>query len=163
MTDAALRFATIDVDAHAAACVAFRRDSFLCSFGVDGFFEEAGPSGEHYLARLRRRIHDWPDGYVHIWLGDRLIGQLEMRILDEPRIGYVHLFYLVEDMRGAGHGTTLHEHALAFMAACRVDVVQLSASPTNTRALAYYRKHGWRVLGPRPGRDNVILLEHAVP
>jgi len=78
-----LVFSPIILELHASACVAFRRDSFLCSFGVDGFFDEAGP--------------------------------------------------------------------------------QLSVSPTNARALAFYRKHGWRDLGLRPGRDNVHLMECDVP
>ena len=43
-----------------------------------------------------------------------------------------------------------------------VGSMQLSVSPTNARALAYYRKHGWRDLGLRPGRDNVHLWERDV-
>jgi hypothetical protein len=37
-----LVFKPIDLDSHASVCVEFRRDSFVCSFGVDSFFNEAG-------------------------------------------------------------------------------------------------------------------------
>lgn len=159
-----LRFATIDLAAHASICVAFRRDSFVCSFGSDErFVANAGPDGAGYVERLRQHIADFPDGYVHVWQGGAIIGQLEMRIKDEPRHhGYVNLFYLVEAQRAAGHGDALHDYALAFMCKHGVDSMQLSVSPTNARALAYYRKHAWRDLGLRPGRDDVHLLERDV-
>lgn len=158
-----LVFRPIDIDAHALVCVEFRRDSFICSFGVDGFFEEAGATGVHYIERLRLRMARFRDGYVHAWLGDTIVGQIEMKILDEPRIGYVNLFYLVDRLRGAGFSSELHEHAMRFMLRHGVDAVRLSVSPSNARALAYYRKHGWRDLGLRPGRNDVHLMEREVP
>src|SRR5690606_10452224 len=97
-----LAFRPIDLDSHASVCVVFRRDSFICSFGVDGFFNEAGPDGVDYIERLRMRTAKFPDGHVHVWDGDEIVGQMEMQIVDEPRRGYVNLFYLIEEMRGAG-------------------------------------------------------------
>ena len=97
-----LKFMPIDFDEHASLCVAFRRDSFICSFGVDNFFDDAGPDGVHYIERLRLRATKFRDGYVHVWHDDRIVGQMEMQILEEPRAGYVNLFYLVEGMRGSG-------------------------------------------------------------
>lgn len=158
-----LRFMPIDLDAHASVCVAFRRDSFLCSFGVDGFFDEAGPEGVHYIERLRLRTTRFKDGYVHVWHEDRIVGQMEMQILEEPRRGYVNLFYLVEEMRGTGVSGELQHYAMSFMQHHGVQTAQLSVSPTNARAFAYYRKHGWRDLGLRPGRDNVNLMERDIP
>ena len=158
-----LTFKPIDLDAHASLCVAFRRDSFICSFGEDNFFDEAGPDGVNYIERLRLRITKFPDGYVHAWYGDKIVGQLEMQILDEPRRGYVNLFYLVEAKRGAGISGELQDYAMDFMRRHRVQTAQLSVSSTNVRALAFYHKHGWRDLGPRPGRDIVNLMECDVP
>ena len=158
-----LVFKPIDLHAHAPVCVAFRRDSYICSFGEDGFFQEDGPNGMHYLEWLRLRINKFPDGCVHAWQGDKIVGQMEMQILEEPRRGYVNLFYLVEEMRGAGVSGELQEYAMDFMRRHGVPIAQLSVSPTNRRALAFYRKHGWRDLGLRPGRDNVNLMECDVP
>ena len=158
-----LVFKPIDLDTHASVCVAFRRDSFMCSFGEDGFFNEAGPGGMQYIERLRLRITKFPDGYVHAWLGDKIVGQMEMQILEEPRRGYVNLFYLVKEMRGAGVSGELQGYAMDFMRWHGVRIAQLSVGPTNARALAFYRKHSWRDLGLRPGRDNVKLMECDVP
>jgi len=154
-----LVFKPIDLDTHALVCVAFRRDSYICSFGEDGFINEAGPAGVYYLKRLRLGIAKFPDGYIHIWQGDKIIGQMEMQILDEPLRGYVNLFYLVKEMRSAGISGELQDYAMSFMCRYGVQIAQLSVSPTNARALAFYRKHGWKDLGLRPGRDNVNLME----
>jgi hypothetical protein len=102
-----LAFKPIDLDAHTSVCVAFRRDSFICSFGVDGFFNEAGPDGAQYIERLRVRTARFKDGYVHIWHGARIVGQMEMQILEEPRCGYVNLFYLIAEMPGSNIGGEL--------------------------------------------------------
>jgi ribosomal protein S18 acetylase RimI-like enzyme len=158
-----LCFIPIDLETHAAICVAFRRDSFVCSFGVDRFFDEAGPDGVNYLGRLRSHIARFPDGYLHVWRGDEVVGQLEMQIRDAPQIGYVNLFYLIEPLRGVGLGGQLQDRAVTFMQHHGVKTMQLSVSPSNVRALAYYRKHGWRNAGPRPGRADVVLMERDVP
>ena len=158
-----LAFRPIDLDLHAATCVAFRRDSFICSFGAEGFMAEAGPDGADYIARLRLRTAKFPDGYVHVWLGAQIVGQMEMQILEEPRRGYVNLFYLIDALRGAGVSRELQGYAMRFMRRHGVQTAQLSVSPTNARALGFYRKHGWRDLGLRPGRTNVNLMECAVP
>ena len=159
---ARLAFRPIDLDSHASVCVAFRRDSFLCSFGVDDFFVEAGPNGVDYIARLRLRTAKFPTGYVHVWSGDVIVGQMEMQILDDPRRGYVNLFYLRPESRGLGFGADLQQYAMSFMRSHGVDTAQLSVSPTNGRALAYYRKHGWHDLGPRPDSSRVHLMQRDV-
>jgi ribosomal protein S18 acetylase RimI-like enzyme len=159
---ARLVFRPIDLSAHAGTCIAFRRDSYLCSFGNDGFMEEAGPDGSVYIEKLKIRTPRFPDGYVHAWLGDAIVGQLEMQILDGPRRGYVSLFHLAAPQRGTDLGGELQEHAMQFMRRHGVSTAQLSVSPTNARALAYYRKHGWKDLGPRPGHSDVHLMERAV-
>ena len=158
-----LVFRTINLDTHASVCVSFRRDSYISSFGKDDFFKEAGTDGVHYIERLQLRIAKFPDGYVHAWHGDTIVGQMEMQILEEPRRGYVNLFYLAEEMRGTGVSHELQDYAMDFMRLHEVQTAQLSVSPTNTRALTFYRKHGWRDLGMRPGRDNVNLMECDVP
>src|SRR5690606_1388305 len=158
-----LEFRPIDLNLHASLCVMFRRDSYICSFGADGLFDEADPSGVDYIERLRERTAKFPDGYVHVWCGDEIVGQMEMKVLEEPRRGYINLFYLIEGLRGVGLSSALHDYAMTFMRRHGVQVAQLSVSPTNARALGFYRKHGWKDLGLRPGRDDVLLMECDVP
>lgn len=81
----------------------WRRDSFLCSFGTDQEFADDG-SEDAYLQWLRERLSEWSDGCVHVWCGGTIIGQMEMRLRDEPGLGYINLFYLVPEARGSGAG-----------------------------------------------------------
>jgi ribosomal protein S18 acetylase RimI-like enzyme len=158
----ALAFKPIDFDAHSHLCIAFRRDTFISSFGWDGFFVKDGDEGANYLKRLQAHSSRFPDGNVHVWADGEIVGQLEMRVLDDTRRGHVSLFYLAEPLRGSGAGADLHRYAMRFMRSHGVDLAQLNVSPTNARALSYYRKHGWQDCGLRPGRDDVHLMEHVV-
>jgi ribosomal protein S18 acetylase RimI-like enzyme len=158
-TPDALSFRTIDLERQADLCVAFRRDSYVCSFGTDeAFFSTGGVDG--YLEWLKEGIVRHPAGHVHVWQGDRIIGQLEMQIGTwAPPSGYVSLFYLVPEQRGQNLGGALQRYAEEFMRAGGARRARLSVSPSNARALAYYRKHGWRDLGPREGDSSVHLME----
>ena len=66
------------------------------------------------------------------------------------------------EMRGTGAGDALHEHVVAISASAGIQRLHLNVSPTNRRALGYYRKHGWVDLGPHPGREEVHLMELVV-
>jgi ribosomal protein S18 acetylase RimI-like enzyme len=158
--DERLRFETIDVQRHGDVCVRFRRDSYACSFGDASRFDlESGEDGARYLAWLRQRVSEWPEGAVHVWVGDRIIGQLEMRIRGEERTGYVNLFYLAPEERGTGKGAALHWYAVEVFRRSGVKTVQLSVAPSNVQAIRYYQKHGWVDLGTRPGHEDVHLME----
>ena len=41
-------------------------------------------------------------------------------------------------------------------------LVRLSVSPTNARALEYYRKYSWRDLGPRPDDASLRWMELSI-
>lgn len=168
---APLRFAPVDLERDGAACVAFRRDSYVASFGVAGaarFDAEHGPDGAGYLGWLAARVAEWPEGHVHLWAGAALAGQLEARpraprpgdalaralptgAAPGARVGYVNLFYLSPAHRGTGLGDALDAYARALFRRWAVAAGCLTVSPTNARALAYYARRGWRDLGPRAG------------
>lgn len=84
---------------------------------------------------------------------------MEMRPRGSPPIGYVNLFYILPAVRGSGLGESLHEYALSVFANLGIKKLQLSVRPSNGRAIGFYRKHGWQDLGPRPGHDDVRLME----
>jgi ribosomal protein S18 acetylase RimI-like enzyme len=157
-----LQFRPIDVERDGALSVAFRRDSYVCSFGSDALFvEENGADGRGYLEWLRDRVIHFPDGHVHAWRGPDIVGQIEMVI--GPTSGYINLFYLRPDARGQGLGEQLHAYAVALLQRRGVRVAGLSVSPTNDRALRYYERHGWRDLGARAGADHVHEMVLVVP
>lgn len=153
-----LKFHAIDLARHGALAIEFRRDSYVCSFGNDQIFvEENGADGRAYLDWLTARIEQFPEGHVHAWQGDAIVGQIEMII--GSRGGYINLFYLRPESRGHGLGDVLHAYAVELMRRYRVGAVGLSVSPTNERAVRYYRRHGWLDRGPRPGAPHVHEME----
>jgi ribosomal protein S18 acetylase RimI-like enzyme len=158
-----IRFATIDLERHADVSVAFRRDSFIVSFGDEQrFVAQCGADGSGYLGRLEERIATYPAGYVHLWQCDAIVGQIEMRIMPDGN-GYVNLFYLAPAARGSGLGEVLHDYATRLFAREGVTTAHLSVSPSNTRALRYYAKHGWQDVGTSPRGPEVQLMRWTAP
>lgn len=155
------RIEPIDLERTAELCVAFRRDSFACSFGDDArFVQESGPDGAGYLEWLRGRIAEFPEGHVHVRRDRDIVGQMEMRVRDGvPAFLYVNLFYAVPAARGTGIGNVLHRYAVSLCRDQGITLARLRVSPSNRRALAYYRKHGWRDLGPSPTHPDVHAME----
>jgi ribosomal protein S18 acetylase RimI-like enzyme len=155
------RFLPIDLDRHFQRCVEFLCDAFVCSYGNSDAFDAIG-GAQGYRAGLEHMLATFPEGAVHVWRGDRIVGQLEMGIQPASGLGVVNLFYLASEERGRGLGAELHSHAIEVFRRHRVQTVRLSVSPTNVRALRYYAKHGWQDLGPRPDRPYVHSMELAI-
>lgn len=155
------RLSPIDLAHHEAQCIAFRRDAYATSFGsTDGIDQEMGADNALYLAQLRARMAQLPEGNAHLWMGERIVGQAEMRLLDgTPRVGYVNLFYLVAEQRGQGLGRVLHDHAAAVFRRHGMAAMRLSVTVRNERAIAFYRKLGWVRVGERPNRQPMDILE----
>ena len=158
--DAQLRIVPIELERDAQACIDFRRDSYYASFGTgEGCDAEMGRDGQLYLEKLRKRMAQVPEGNAHVWHGDQLIGQTEMRLEPEPDIGYVNLFYLRPEWRKRGLGWRLHEHAVDVFTRRGMRAMHLSVSRTNEPAIAFYRRLGWRRVGFRPNKETMEILE----
>ena len=156
----AFEFRKIDLAKDADTCVRFRRDAYACSFADPERFErEGGADGQRYLDWIKARAAEFPQGFVHVWQGDRIVGQMEMRPRGSIRIGYINLFYLIPEMRGSGAAESLHQYAVDAFRTEDISKLQLSVSPSNARAIGFYRKHGWKDLGPRSGHADVNLME----
>lgn len=154
-----VRFEPIDLLRHADTCVLFRRDSYGCSFGEGEAFPAADGGVSAYLERLRTRLATFPEGIVHVWRSEKIIGQIEAQMPPGLGTGYVNLFHLVAEERGNGTGDLLHDYVVSLFARQGAPSARLSVSPSNARALRYYAKHGWRDLGPRPDHPEVHLME----
>lgn len=156
-----LEFKPINVEQDQDLCVRFRADSFVCSFGsTDRFREEDGSGAEGYLRWLRQRITEIPNSCVHVWQGEQIIGQIEMRRWKHnSRVGYVNLFYLIPEFRGRGFGQQLDRHAANFFKQLGCESARLSVSPMNLVAMRFYLKHGWVDLGQREDAPEVHHLE----
>jgi GNAT superfamily N-acetyltransferase len=158
------RIELINLGEDAQVCVAFRREMYVSSFGShEGIEEEMGEDNALYLEQLRAKIAQLPEGNVHLWRGDRIVGQAEMRLLDEdPRVGYVSLFYVAADCRGEGLGRALHEHAVDVFRRRGKKLMRLSVSISNARAIAFYRRLGWTPVGTRPNKEPMAIMEYAI-
>jgi ribosomal protein S18 acetylase RimI-like enzyme len=156
-----LEFKPINLEQHQDLCVRFRADSFVCSFGsADRFYEEDGSGAAGYLQWLRQRIAEIPNSCVHVWQGEQIIGQIEMRRWKHNlSVGYVNLFYLIPEFRGQGLGQQLDQHAADFFKQLGCQSARLSASPTNLAAMRFYLKQGWIDLGQRDDALDVHYLE----
>lgn len=156
-----LGFKPINLEQHQDLCVRFRADSFVCSFGsADRFYEQNGGGAEGYLQWLRQRTAEIPDSCVHVWQGEQIIGQIEMRRWKRDlNVGYVNLFYLIPEFRGQGLGQQLDRQAANFFRQLGCRSARLSASPTNLTAMRFYLKQGWIDLGQREDAPEVHYLE----
>jgi ribosomal protein S18 acetylase RimI-like enzyme len=149
------------VGSAADTAVAFRADSFVCSFGsAAGFYEADGRGHERYLAWLRERLQSLPGSCVHAWIGNEIVGQIEMgHLKNQPGVGYVYLYYLAAPHRNRGLGRELDHYATAFLRGLGLRAVRLNASPTNQQAMRFYEKNGWADLGPSAAHPEVHVLE----
>ncbi len=166
MTDPPLVFREIDLGRDAELCVQFRADSYVCGDGTaDRFFARAGPGGRDYLARLSKYMQDLPGSCVHAWRSEQIVGQIEMvrnagagAGAGDPSVGKVNLFYLRPDHRGRGLGGQLEQYALDFFGALGLGAAWLRVSATNTRAIAFYKKHGWVDVGCDEGVPEMRVM-----
>ena len=160
MADPLLVFRGIDLGRHAELCVQFRADSYVCGEGTsDRFFARAGPGGRDYVARLSTYMRDLPGSCVHARLGDEIVGQVEtVRDPGDPSAGKVNLFYLRPDHRGRGLGGQLERYALDLFRGLGFRAAWLRVSPTNARAVAFYRKHGWVDAGRDEGVPDMRVM-----
>jgi ribosomal protein S18 acetylase RimI-like enzyme len=160
MTDEPVHFAPIDLAEHGDLCVAFRLDSYFCSFGNADRFYVDNVGEQEYLNWLRDRMQELPGSCVHVWRGSEIIGQLEMeRSLVGPDIGYVNLYYLAPYARGSGLGELLDDHVRGFYANLGLNRARLNVSCSNDRAIRHYEKRAWKNLGPDSRHPELLLFE----
>ena len=88
--------------------MAFRRDSFLQSFGHSHDFD-----GAEYLKWLKQKMKEQTDGFLLVEEDGGYVGQMELTIkkYKGSDIGYINLYYLTEPYRGKGYAPELHNYA----------------------------------------------------
>ena len=144
-----------------ATCARMHRDMYLASFGTDdGLAEEMGPADQVYYAQLHAKMAQLPEGNVHLWRDGEIVGQLEMRLVDDdPEVLYLSLIHVDARLRGRGLGKRLHAHAMDLARRSGRKLLRLSVAQHNKHALLFYRRLGWVVVGTRPNRQPMIVME----
>lgn len=159
-----IEFKPIDLEKDRDMVIKFREDSFVCSFGSnEKFWAENGPNAELYIEWLTAKIKNAPFSAVHIWLGDRIVGQMELGTFKrDPSVGYINLYYLIPEFRGTGLSKLLDDYAVQYLRGKGFLKARLSVSPTNLRAVRYYSRMGWVDIGTRPDAPEVSFMEKAI-
>jgi ribosomal protein S18 acetylase RimI-like enzyme len=137
-----LTYRRIDPAADAALAARHHFEACVASFGDESRYE----GREKYLAWLKRQVEQYPDGCVLAFEKDRCVGQMEMQVPYGLAVGYVNLFYVTPEFRGRGYGTLLHQYADRYFRSWEARRIELHVSPTNERAVGFYRKMGYRFI-----------------
>lgn len=139
-----LSFRRIEIPRDNETIIKFRRNSYIISFGEEKLFG----SNNSYIKRIFERLNKFPEGLVIVEMDDKPVGQIELQIkqFENKNVGYVNLFYLVEEYRGQGYGAKLIEYAENFFRKNQLNLYQLRVSPTNINAINFYKKHGFELL-----------------
>lgn len=134
-----VHFEPIHLPEDEETVIAFRKDSFMVSFGDADQFERKA-----YLDWLKEKKTYFPDGFVLVKEKNQPIGQLELSIREFAgrEIGYVHLYYLILEKRGKGIGKALQAYTCDFFQTNNVTEYHLRVAPSNERALRFYIKNG---------------------
>jgi len=159
-----LVFRPIDLDEESALAVLFSEDAFVCSFGTaDRFWAEAGRDGRKWIARLGEKLATDARMAVNAWLDGAIVGQLVLGSSDtQANAGHVNLYYLIPEYRGRGLAQQLDTYAVAVLRDQGYRRATLNVSPTNTVALRFYLRCGWRRLGPRVDAPYVDTMERSL-
>ena len=139
----------------------FLRDGFRISFGNDPL---AWPNNlgqmteESYRKIIEKKLAIHPDINVHVWENETVIGQIEMSVKkDDPKVGYVNFYYLIPEKRGKGFSSLLDEYATEKLKAIGCSRIELTVEPSNQRAIAFYKKQGWREKGIHPEYGGLVM------
>jgi len=147
LTTATLTYRTIDPRRDADLLLAHQLETCIASFGDDAHFQGAG----RYLEWVKSKVEEFPEGFLLAFLDGRCVGQMELEVPYGRTAGYVNLFYVTRPFRGLGFGRVMHERAEAYFRSWEATSTRLHVSPTNERALRFYRRMGYRRTSDYPG------------
>lgn len=155
-----MELCSVDLSRSMETCVSFRKDAHYISYGsFDGF------NASETKAWFETLSQDSSDGFLHVFVEERVVGQLEFKsnILCEDGIlrGYICLFYLVPEYRRKGLGTKLHEFVLSKFKQDGCAEANLRYVPGNAVAELFYLKHGWVPEGEAGERGQLMVKKIA--
>ncbi len=135
-----LTYRTIDAEADAHLCWENQRDACIASFGNDRGLQPRHP----YLHWLREKIEEFPDGFVLAFADNQCVGELQLQVPYGATSGYVNLYHVRESFRAKGYGREMHTYADRYFRSWEATRIELHVSPTNHRAIGFYRAMGYR-------------------
>ena len=143
---------------HSELVKKFHEDIILSNIGPEHLSREAYlqllRSSEKnglpaYMRTLKAAYEKGKDG-MFIWeLKGKIVGWSWLRIYEneffkEGAYGEINEIYIVPEWRGKGIGNILMKHAEDWFRNKGIKTVRVEALATNEKALAFYRKHGFK-------------------
>ena len=162
MTTLNLVFKPINLGQHADLCLQFIADTHLCSYGTLDDFLEDGRTPQRFLDRIAAKLAEDTESCLHVWQGDSIVGQINFGMFVDPAIGYLSFFYVAPERRGAGVAAEIDAFVTRRFQKRGYKTARLSVTAFNERAIRFYRKHGWRDLGPREENPATHNMEKTV-
>ncbi len=86
--------------------------------------------------------------------------ELDPERMADKCAGWISFFYLVPELRGGGYAQQLLGHAVSFFRRLERNALRLNVAETNTRAIRFYEREGFRKIGEDAGvGSNLLLME----
>jgi len=158
---ASIKFKCANLDRDMQSCIEFRRDSFRINYGSEKSFDtEMGEQGAAYAQRLHAFQLKYPQGVIHVWRDEQIIGQIEFRIEDLfTDKAFIPMFYLIPSERGLGVGSLMHDYLIETLREQGCNGARILVSSANDRGVAFYKKHGWRYAKPDLSNSHVDIYQ----
>jgi ribosomal protein S18 acetylase RimI-like enzyme len=138
-------------------------DSFRISFGEDPskWPNNLGNLMENdYIEIIKKKLIGDASSVIHVWSCDEVVGQIESAIRkDDPKCGYVSLYYLIPNKRGLGFGSRLDDFVTRRFSELHCERIELVVEKSNIIARSFYQKQGWINKGLHPSYEDGILME----
>jgi len=140
-------FRPMDLEKRGERYLECYRDSWRQAHGsLNGY-------SDVYLEIARERSREFPMSVMEVYLGDRAIGVLELSInrdADEGA-GCIAFYYMDEKYRGKGLAVQLLGQATSIFRELGRRTLRLRVAETNTRAIKFYKKYGFKHLAMEEG------------
>jgi len=147
--DVNLRYEALNPEKDARLYVRCYADSWQAAHGnLKGFVSSL------YLAEAKKIYTSDKRAILAAYNGNgEFVGVVETDIFRGRRqsYGWVSLIYLTEESRGHGLGIQLLGMAICRFQSLGYSAVRLNVSSENKRAISFYEKHGFEVIGTNPG------------
>ena len=102
----------------------------------------------------------YPGAIRKFYLNDEFAGLIDCDIQHGERAGYgwISLLYLTKEFRGKGYGIQLLARAIVLYKQLGRHSIRLHTGVANTKAQAFYRREGFRLLQTEPAANGTLLL-----
>ena len=139
--------------------IQYRREAWELIYGnLDGF------DGPGFWSTALKNSENDPNALVFAMSGDRIAGILELSVNGYVAVnaGYIPFIYLREPWRHKGLGVQLLGHAVQYFQTLGRTKLQLRVAQSNTPAIGFYEKYGFRRISASGFRHRLLLMEKEI-